>query len=81
MLSCFGGCGGYSEPRSLAACDKLLWLFDVLLFHPRLSFLRSDDPDEGVVGSSGLDSSVWVSVLTGALASFGALGPVSLGGL
>jgi hypothetical protein len=30
-------------------------LFEVLRFHPRLNFLRNDDPEEGVVGSSGLE--------------------------
>jgi hypothetical protein len=43
-------------------------LFEVVLFHPRLSFLRSD-VDEGVAGSSGLDSCVGV-LLFGAFPTF-----------
>jgi hypothetical protein len=79
MLSCFGGGGAYSDPRSFAACEMLLLLLEVLRFQPRLSFRRKDDADEGVVGSSGLEISVGVSVFA-ALANFGALGPVSLAG-
>lgn len=79
MLSCFGGGGAYSDPRSFAACEMLLLLLDVLRFQPRLSFRRKDVADEGVVGSSGLEISVGVSVFA-ALANFGALGPVSLAG-
>lgn len=55
-------------------------IFDVLRFHPRLSFLRKDDPDDGVDGSSGSDICTGVSVFVG-LPDFWALGPVSLAGL
>jgi hypothetical protein len=53
MLSCLGGCGGYSASRSLVAFDTPpCWdklAFDVLLFHPRLNFLLSEVPfDDGV---------------------------------
>ena len=80
MLSCLGGCGGYSDSRSLAACERLMLLLEVVLFQPKLSFLRSEDVDEGVVGSSGLDN--WVGVLLFMdLPIFRARGPVNLGGL
>lgn len=77
-MSCFGGCGAYSDPRSFAACEMLILLLDVLRFQPRLNFRRRDDADEGVVGSSGLEISVGVSVFV--VRTFGALGPVSLAG-
>lgn len=56
MSLCFGGCGGYSDSLSLAACDILMLLLEVVLFQPILNFLRNDEvEDEGVEGSSGLD--------------------------
>lgn len=79
ILSCFGGAGAYSEPLSVAACEMLLLPFDVLLFQLRLNLRRKDDAEEGVVGSSGLEISVGVSVLE-ILVNLGALGPVSLAG-
>lgn len=54
-------------------------LFEVLRFQLRLSFLRNEEPEEGVVGSSGLEIWLVVSVF-GAFVSFCALGPVSLAG-
>jgi hypothetical protein len=51
MLSCFCVCVGYSGPRSVAAYE----VFDELLLQLRLSFRRSEDADEGVSGSAGLD--------------------------
>ena len=80
MLSCFGGCGGYSDSLSLAACDALMLLFEVLLFQPRLSFRRREVPEDGVEGSSVLDALVGVSFFTG-FANFWARGPVNLAGL
>jgi hypothetical protein len=80
MLSCFGGCGGYSESRSFAACERLMLFFEVVLFHPKLSFLRREEVEEGVVGSSGLDN--WVGeLLFKGFTTFWARGPVNLGGL
>jgi len=80
MLSCFGGCGGYSESRSFAACERLMLFFEVVLFQPKLSFLRSEEVDEGVVGSSGLDNWVGVLLFKG-FPNFWARGPVNLCGL
>lgn len=62
ILSCFGGWGGYSDPLSFAACETLILLFEVLLFHPRLNFRRKEVAEDGVVGSSGLDISGGVSI-------------------
>ncbi len=80
ILSCFGGCGGYSDSRSFAACERLMLFFEVVLFQPKLSFLRSEEVDEGVAGSSGLDTWVGVLLFKGLL-TFWARGPVNLGGL
>jgi hypothetical protein len=80
MLSCFGGGGGYSDSRSVAACDRLMLFLEVVLFQLRLSFLRKDEPDEGVPGSSGLECCVGVSVFA-ALLIVCALGPVNFGAL
>ena len=67
-------------PLSFAACEMFMLLFDVLLFHPKLNLRRRDDADEGVVGSSGLDTCGGVSLLGGALVNFWARGPVNLTG-
>jgi hypothetical protein len=50
----------------------------VLRFHPRLNFLRREVPEDGVVGSSGLEA-VGVAVFC-VFVNFWARGPVSLGG-
>jgi hypothetical protein len=75
ILSCLGGCGGYSEPLSFAAWDRLMLLFELLLFQPKLSLRRRDVPDEGVDGSSGLDG-VGGSSFLGVFVVLGARGPV-----
>jgi hypothetical protein len=49
-------------------------------FQPRLNFLRSEVADEGVGGSSGLETSAGVSLLAN-LFTFNARGPVNLIGL
>lgn len=49
-------------------------------FQPRLNFLRSEVADEGVGGSSGLETSAGMSVLANLL-TFNARGPVNLIGL
>lgn len=54
MLSCFGGCGGWSPAELLLL---LLLLLDVFLFQLKLSFRRNDVPEEGVMGFSGLEIS------------------------
>jgi hypothetical protein len=54
ILSYFIGWDAYSESRSFAAWEILV-LFEVPRFHPRLSFLLNEDPEEGVEGSSGLE--------------------------
>lgn len=66
ILSCFGIKGAYSDPLSFAACDAATLMLDleVLRFHPRLNFRRNEEPEDGVVGSSGLEACVGVSVLT-----------------
>lgn len=42
----------------------LMLLLEVLRFHPRLNFLRNEVPDDGVLGSSGLEA-VGVAVFCG----------------
>lgn len=79
MLSCLGGCGAYSESRSLAACEILRLFFDVVFFQPRLSFRRNED-EEGVEGSSELEISVGVSIFCGFVNFCGARGPLSRAG-
>ena len=79
MLSCFGGCGAYSESRSLAAWEILRLFFEAFLFQLRLSFRRNEDVEDGVVGSSGLEISVGVSIFCG-FPNFCARGPVSRAG-
>lgn len=82
MLSCFGMSGAYSDALSFAARETaaLILDFDVLRFQPRLSFRRSEEVDDGVVGSSGLETCVGVSVFA-VRVNFWARGPVSLGPL
>ena len=54
--------------------------FDPDRFQPRLNFLRNEVVEDGVGGSSGLETSAGVSVLAN-LFTFKARGPVNLAGL
>lgn len=80
ILSCFGGGGGLLASLPPAACEALAVFFEPDRFQPRLSFLRNEVVEDGVGGSSGLETSAGVSVLA-TLFTFKARGPVNLAGL